>query len=88
MLVVTEAEFMAINKMLMTYKVREKEKLLLRVFVNRFMIFIYKIIIVVSGNGRTKPSIEHKIHWIDNDYFMTDLLLNVLYVVYTMDYKK
>jgi len=36
----------------------------------------------------TKPSIEHKIHWIDNEYFMTDLLLNVLYVVYTMDYKK
>jgi len=43
---------MAINKMLMTYKEREKEKLLLRVFVNRFMIFIYKIIIVASGNGR------------------------------------
>ena len=31
---------------------QEKEKLLLRVFVNRLMIFIYKIIIVVSANRR------------------------------------
>ena len=42
--------------------------LLLRLlFVDRLMIFRYKTIYVASG---TKPSIEHKIHWIDNDYFM------------------
>ena len=52
----------------MAYKKQEKEKLLLRVFVNRLMIFIYKLSRqIIEG---TKPSIEHKIHWIDNDYFM------------------
>ena len=49
-------------------KNKKKKKLLLRVlFVDRLMIFRYKTIYVASG---TKPSIEHKIHWIDNDYFM------------------
>jgi len=50
---ITSAEFIfAINKMLIAYRKQEKEKLLLRVFVNRLMIFIYKIIIVVSENRR------------------------------------
>ena len=65
-----------INKMLTK---QEKEKLLLRVFViNRFMIFIYKIIIVVSDN-RTTYNIDY-----------TNLLLNVLYVtqarIYSLEY--
>jgi hypothetical protein len=61
---------MAINKMLMAYNKQEKEKLLLRVFVNRLMIFIYKLLLSRQIIEGTKPSIEHKIHWIDNDYFM------------------
>ena len=40
------------NKMLMAYRKQEKEKLPLRVFVNRSILFIYKIIIVVSDNRR------------------------------------
>jgi hypothetical protein len=55
----------------MAYNKQEKEKLLLRVFVNRLMIFIYKLLLSRQIIEGTKPSIiEHKIHWIDNDYFM------------------
>jgi hypothetical protein len=56
--------------MLMAYKKQEKEKLLLRVFVNRLMIFIYKLLLSRQIIEVSYPSIEHKIHWIDNDYFM------------------
>ena len=56
--------------MLMAYNKQEKEKLLLRVFVNRLMIFIYKLLLSRQIIEGTNPSIEHKIHWIDNDYFM------------------
>ena len=56
--------------MLISYNKQEKEKLLLRVFVNRLMIFIYKLLLSRQRIEGTNPSIEHKIHWIDNDYFM------------------
>ena len=56
--------------MLMAYKKQEKEKLLLRVFVNRLMIFIYKLLLSRQIIEGSYPSIEHKIHWIDNDYLM------------------
>ena len=54
----------------MAYKKQEKEKLLLRVFVNRLMIFIHKLLLSRQIIEGTNLSIEHKIHWIDNDYFM------------------
>ena len=41
-----------VSDVLISYNKQEKEKLLLRIFVNRLMIFIYKIIIVVSENRR------------------------------------
>jgi len=39
-------------KVLIAYRKQKRNKLLLRVFVNRLMIFIYKIIIGVSENRR------------------------------------
>ena len=39
-------------EMLIAYRNKKRKKLLLRVFINRLMIFIYKIIIVVSENRR------------------------------------
>jgi len=56
--------------MLIAYRNKKRKKLLLRVFVNRLMIFIYKIIIVVSENGRNEGLLWNKIHWTDNEYFM------------------
>ena len=56
------------NYLLMAYK--KRKKLLLRVFVNILMIFIYKLLLSRQRIEGTNPSIEHKIHWIDNDYFM------------------
>jgi hypothetical protein len=56
------------------------------------MILYTKLLLPCQTIERTNPSIEHKIHWIDNDVCMkrlnTNLLLNVLYIVYMMDYKK
>ena len=55
----------------MAYKKQEKDKLLLKNFVNRLMFFIYKLLLSHQIIEGTNPSIEHKIHWIvDNDYFM------------------
>ena len=56
--------------MLMAYNKQEKEKLLLRIFVNRLMIFIYKLLLSRQIIEGTNSSIEQKIHWIDNHFFM------------------
>jgi hypothetical protein len=34
------------------------------------MSFIYKLLLSRQRIEGTNPSIEHKIYWIDNDYFM------------------
>ena len=54
------------NYLLMAYK--KRKKFLLRVFVNILM--IHKLLLSRQRIEGTNPSIEHKIHWIDNDYFM------------------
>ena len=78
--------------LILTYNKQEKKKLLLRVFLHRLMILYTKLLLPCQTIERTKPSIEHKIHWIDNDVCMkrlnTNLLLNVLCIVYMVDYKK
>ena len=43
---------------------------------------------VAASSTEVKLFTEHKIHWIDNDYFLCSLDTNPLYVDYRVDYKK